>query len=85
MALNFSAPLPDEPPPPAPAKPTASSPAPDAPAAAAATAAAEEGDIEVVEIAVRHFLNRLSDYLFVAARFAAHKAGREETVYQKAS
>lgn len=29
------------------------------------------------------YLNRLSDYLFTAARFAALRAGREETTYRK--
>lgn len=37
-----------------------------------------------VEPSVVKFLNRLSDYLFTAARFAAMKAGREETTYKKA-
>lgn len=30
------------------------------------------------------YVNRLSDYLFTAARFTALAAGEEETVYQKA-
>jgi hypothetical protein len=29
------------------------------------------------------FLNRLSDFLFMAARYAAHCANQQETVYQK--
>ena len=29
------------------------------------------------------FINRLSDYLFVAARYAAMRAGAEENVYKK--
>lgn len=39
----------------------------------------------VVEEVVPIFLNRLSDYLFTCARFAAVKAGRMETTYQKAT
>jgi len=45
------------------------------PAAAAAAAAAHPVPV---------FLNRLSDYLFVAARWAAARAGAPETVYKKA-
>jgi cob(I)alamin adenosyltransferase len=30
------------------------------------------------------YLNRLSDYLFTAARYAAKHAGREEITYKKA-
>jgi len=33
---------------------------------------------------VRVYLNRLSDYMFTAARFAAMRAGREEESYKKA-
>ena len=36
-----------------------------------------------VEPAVQIYLNRLSDFLFTAARFAAHKEGNEESIYQK--
>lgn len=36
-----------------------------------------------VEAAVQKYLNRLSDYLFTAARFACMKEGKGETVYQK--
>jgi len=32
---------------------------------------------------VQKFLNRLSDYLFMAARFAAKMEGKEEVIYQK--
>ena len=38
---------------------------------------------ESVEPAVGIFLNRLSDYFFVASRFAAQTDGKTETVYQK--
>lgn len=52
----------------------------------AAVAAGVPGPAEeMVEPAVRYFLNRLSDFLFVAARYAAHKVGRAEETYQKAS
>ena len=38
---------------------------------------------EAVEPAVGIYLNRLSDYFFVAARYAALKDGQPETVYKK--
>ena len=41
----------------------------------------ESGDCEV---SVAVFLNRLSDFLFMAARFTAKQAGREEVQYKKA-
>mmetsp|Transcript_10391 Transcript_10391/g.22326 ORF Transcript_10391/g.22326 Transcript_10391/m.22326 type:complete len:213 (-) Transcript_10391:339-977(-) len=37
-----------------------------------------------VDQQVAIFLNRLSDYLFTAARFMAHKEGRPEVIYKKA-
>lgn len=39
------------------------------------------GDAEIV---VLHYLNRLSDFLFVAARYAAMRSNREEKTYCKA-
>ncbi|GAQ81152.1 cob(I)alamin adenosyltransferase [Klebsormidium nitens] len=36
-----------------------------------------------VEEEVSRYMNRLSDYLFTAARYAALKAGRQETIYKK--
>ncbi len=44
---------------------------------------AGEGDEEVVELTVRVYLNRLSDYLFTAARYAALREGKPEVVYKK--
>ncbi|KAJ0410225.1 hypothetical protein P43SY_002557 [Pythium insidiosum] len=40
---------------------------------------AEAGDVESVVI---RYLNRLSDFLFVSARYAALKEGKEETKWQ---
>ena len=40
---------------------------------------------ELTDAAVAVYLNRLSDYLFTAARFAALKAGEPETTWIKAS
>lgn len=37
-----------------------------------------------VDIGAQHYLNRLSDYLFVAARFASQAQGQEEILYKKA-
>ena len=38
---------------------------------------------EAVERSVRVYLNRLSDYLFTAARYAALRGGAQEVVYKK--
>ena len=43
----------------------------------------EEEAEEVVEPSVRVYLNRLSDYLFTAARYAALREGKPEVVYKK--
>lgn len=40
---------------------------------------------ELTDAAVGVYLNRLSDYLFTAARFAAQRAGEPETVWVKAA
>ena len=40
---------------------------------------------ELTDPAVAIYLNRLSDYFFTAARYAAAKAGEPETVWVKAS
>jgi cob(I)alamin adenosyltransferase len=36
-----------------------------------------------VEEVVGRYLNRLSDFLFTAARYAAHENGEAEVVYRK--
>eukprot|EP00877_Chromochloris_zofingiensis_P006750 jgi/Chrzof1/2328/Cz11g11050.t1 len=38
---------------------------------------------EVVDAQVAIYLNRLSDYLFTAARLAAQKEGKQEVIYKK--
>jgi len=43
-----------------------------------------EGEEPPTDPVVLRYLNRLSDYLFTAARFAAMKGGFEETCYRKA-
>ena len=40
---------------------------------------------ELTDAAVAVYLNRLSDYLFMAARYAAKQAGEPETVWVKAN
>ena len=40
----------------------------------------EEG---LVDKEVSKYLNRLSDFLFVAARYAAFKEGKQETIWRK--
>lgn len=37
-----------------------------------------------VDAEVQRYLNRLSDFLFVAGRVAAAKEGRSETIWRKA-
>jgi cob(I)alamin adenosyltransferase len=38
---------------------------------------------DAVSAGVRQYMNRLSDYLFTAARFASHKGGYDEVTYKK--
>ena len=40
---------------------------------------------ELVDNSVLVYLNRLSDLLFVLARYSAHKAGKNETIWKKAT
>ena len=42
------------------------------------------GEHETINQSVLHYVNRLSDWLFTAARYENLLAGREETVWQKA-
>ncbi|KAK7087810.1 corrinoid adenosyltransferase MMAB-like [Littorina saxatilis] len=44
------------------------------------TPLARDGEIELATFA---FMNRLSDYLFTAARYAAVKEGRQEKIYRR--
>lgn len=39
--------------------------------------------LEIAQDTAQRYLNRLSDYLFTAARFASMKEGKEETIYKK--
>ncbi len=45
----------------------------------------EHEGVENVNPVVQHYLNRLSDWLFTAARFENRQAGREETTWQSPS
>lgn len=55
------------------------------PVAASPSASSKNSSTPLPVHPVSVFLNRLSDYLFVAARYASMKTGHQEEIYKKAS